>query len=187
MQTRSKVLTTRDRKTLSSLSAQPQHAEETWPKREFGCNRATEQRFSPPLSQPSPLKNFVLSVNNSTAISWSCFYDISQIGELILNFTFNNQWGGFFGILFIFDTIVLTSCYKFLLSFFLPLSFFLLSLFFFNFFLSFFLPVKDYHSVSGVFKVRPDLHDCRRPSRCACTCDCRGTGPGLVRAAKKWG
>lgn len=110
-----------------------------------------------PLSQPSPLKNFVLGVTSSSAaIHWSCLYGIRRVRKLISSFTFNSQW--------IFPSLFYLSL-PLLFHWLLHISSFLFTSFlFFSSFLYCFLfkkklfPLssgKDAHSVPGVYDSSP--------------------------------
>lgn len=158
----------------SPASCQLQHSEETSPKREFGCNRATEKCFCSPVSQLSSLKNFVPGVNKH----WNKLeLLLRHWPDWEINFKFYIQWPvGFFFFSGIFNTIALLVATSFL---------FLSS----SFLHSFYLPVKDYHCVPSL-ESSPwvaGLHNYRR-LRYVCTC-VLGDQAGCVnlRGSELWG
>lgn len=129
----------------SPASCQLQHSEETSPKREFGCNRATEKCFCSPVSQLSSLKNFVPGVNKH----WNKLeLLLRHWPDWEINFKFYIQWPvGFF----FFFSVSLTLLLYWLLQV------------FFSFLLPSFIPFTFQLRIITVFrvlKVRPELLVC---------------------------
>lgn len=129
-----------------------------------------------PLSQPSPLKNFVLGVNYHLVINWSCFSYFNSIMKLISLFTFNSQ--RVFPSVFYISVSVSLLFYWLLhiFSFLFLSSFVLLPFFLSNFFPPFFL-LRIIAVFRVSLKVHPGLHNYRR-LRYICTCDCKGNKRG---------
>lgn len=139
------------------------------------------------LSQPSPLKNFVLGVTSSSAaIHWSCLYGIRRVRKLISNFPFNSQW--VFPSLFYLSLPLLfywlLHISSFLFTSFLFFSSFLYCFLLKNFFP--FLPVRMITAFRVSTIVRRGLHD-RRRLRYECTWDFRETKPSsrVLREAEE--